>query len=240
MSDDTATGGQQDTAPEMGREETIPLGIVITRRPGVTRWAKHSWRVTAVLPGAGPGDWQVLQEQDGVVDYHAATLPVTLYRAETEAYRVALSNTPPIVYVVLRPNEGEDSATRPYVPFLATASPFEAQDYADSAEELVEPVAMPPALIGFISRFVSVHHRDEQFRKRRRDRVRVEQVEDGRGDARVRQDADVYRSPASRRAAIEQARETTHLATDPFEAEIDHEEGPMPGPSSPPGRGRLH
>ncbi|MEM7498867.1 MAG: DUF3305 domain-containing protein [Pseudomonadota bacterium] len=192
------------------RHETIPLGIVLSRRPGVTRWAAWSWRPTAVLPGAGPAaasaaDWQVLTEAPGgAADFHAATLPLTLHRAETEAYRVALSNDPPILYVVLRPNEADEggagAAARPYVPFLATASPFEAQDYADSGEELVEPVAMTPALIAWISSFVDRHHRDEAFKKRKRDRVRIEAVEDGRGDARIRQTADVYRSPASRRA----------------------------------------
>ncbi|MEL6578087.1 MAG: DUF3305 domain-containing protein [Pseudomonadota bacterium] len=208
------------------RHETIPLGIVLSRRPGVTRWAAWSWRPTAVLPGAGPaaaraGDWQVLREdENGATDFHAATLPLTLHRAETEAYRVALSNDPPILYVVLRPNEGDEGG-RPYLPFLATASPFEAQDYADSGEELVEPVEMTPALIAWVSSFVDRHHKDEVFKKRRRDRVRVEASEDGRGDARIRQTADVYRSPASRRAGEAERRAG---------ADVVQEKGPDKGP----------
>ncbi|MEO1532458.1 MAG: DUF3305 domain-containing protein, partial [Pseudomonadota bacterium] len=57
------------------RHETIPLGIVLSRRPGVTRWAAWHWRPTAVLPGAGPaaaraGDWQVLREdENGAADF---------------------------------------------------------------------------------------------------------------------------------------------------------------------------
>ena len=43
---------------------TMPLGIVLRRAPGVTRWAKWSWKATAVLPGAGEADWRELR-RDG-------------------------------------------------------------------------------------------------------------------------------------------------------------------------------
>ncbi len=58
---------------------------------------------------------------------------------------------------------------------------------------------MPPSLIAWLSEFVGRHHKEEKFLKRRRDRVDVEKDEDGKGDARVRQAADVYRSPTGAR-----------------------------------------
>ncbi|MGF1444987.1 MAG: DUF3305 domain-containing protein [Pikeienuella sp.] len=171
----------------------MPLGVVLRRQPGVTRWASHIWRVSAVLPGAGAANWREMRRDGAAVEYHAATLPLELWRAETEAYRVALSNDPPRVFVVLRPEE-EDGPEEIRV-HCVTASPFEAQDYLDSGEEQVEPVAMPVALIGWVSDFVAQHHRDEPFVKRQRDRIAIEAREDGKGDSRVRQTADVYRSP---------------------------------------------
>lgn len=176
---------------------TLPLGVVLRKQPGVTRWVRWIWRAVAVLPGAAPAEWHVMRRDGEAVEYHAATLPLELHRKETEAYRVALSNDPPRVYVVLRPNEtgdGEDMVVH-----CVTASPFEAQDYLDSGEETVEPVSMPPALIAWVSRFVERHHEDTPFVKRRRDRVSVEAEEDGRGDPRIRQAADVFRSPAGKR-----------------------------------------
>jgi hypothetical protein len=121
-----------------------------------------------------------------------------VHRAETESYLVALSNDPPCVYVVLRASEDPEAAHDVEV-FAVTASAFEAQDYLDTSEDIVEAVPMPPSLIAWLSDFVGRHHRQEKFVKRRRDRVEIEQVEEGRGDARVRQEADVYRSPAGRR-----------------------------------------
>ncbi len=79
---------------------------------------------------------------------------------------------------------------------LATASPYEAQDYADTGEELVEKVPMPAGLVAWIRDFVELHHEDEVFIKRRRNKARIDLKEDGIGDARIRQASDVYRAPS--------------------------------------------
>lgn len=179
------------------RQITMPVGVVIRRSPGTGRWARWAWKVVDVLPGAPPADWRVLREDGNVTEYHAATLPLTLHRRETEAYRVALAMEPPSVYVVLRPAEPEDGSGGDYTVFLVTASSFEAQDYTDSGEEMVEQVPAPPGLVAWIRDFVAEHHVEEAFRKRRRDRVDTDLSEDGRGDARVRQTADVFRAPGA-------------------------------------------
>lgn len=175
---------------------TIPVGVVIRKQPGVTRWARWIWRPVAVLPGAPPADWRELRREGEAVEYHAATLTLEVHRAETEGYRVALSREPPSVYVVLRPSE--PGAAMPVDVFLVTASAFEAQDYLDSGEEIVEPVPMPPPLIAWLSEFVSRHHKDEPFVKRRRRPVESGGAEEGRGDPRVTE-KDVFRHPDPRR-----------------------------------------
>ena len=122
---------------------------------------------------------------------HATTLPLTLWAAETEAYLANLTDTIPSVYVVLR----EDTGDAPFDVVLVTASTYEAQDYADSSEEIVEKVPMPDGLIAWVRDFVQEYHQHEDFVKRRRDRHRVDLVEDGKGDVRIRQMSDVYRAP---------------------------------------------
>lgn len=172
----------------------MPLGIVIQRSPGVTRWAKHVWKATAVLPGAGEADWKELRREGETVVFHAATVTLELFRTDTEAYLHGLSAKVPSIYVVMRHGTGD----RPLEITLATASPYEAQDYADTGEELVEKVPMPDGLIAWIRDFVERHHEDEVFVKRRRKNTRVDLKEDGIGDARIRQTSDVYRAPASK------------------------------------------
>jgi len=83
----------------------------------------------------------------------------------------------------------------PWAVALVTASPYEAQDYCDSSEELVEKIPMSEGLHAWIASFVEEHYQEVAFIKRRRDKSRVDQKADGIGDARIRQVSDVYRAP---------------------------------------------
>lgn len=137
-----------------------------------------------------------MRRDGAAVEFHAGTLPLTLHRTDTEAYLTALSGDPPAVYVVMRvPLHPTDA--RPLELVTVTASAFEAQDYCDNGEDIVEPVPMPAALAAWIRDFVETHHKQDEFVKRRRDRARIDRVQDGIGDPRIRQTADVYRAPGS-------------------------------------------
>lgn len=172
----------------------IPVGIVARRTPGVTRWAKWSWKVTSILPGAGPADWKILRDDNGITEYHVATLPMDLWASDTDAYLNALSARVPGVVVVMQ-EDTRDDAPMPWVPLTVTASPYDGQDYMDSGDGLIEQVPMPDGLIAWVQEFCDAHHVDEAFVKRRRDKKHVDLVEDGKGDPRIRQASDVYRAP---------------------------------------------
>lgn len=182
--------------------QTIPVGVVMRRTPGVTKWVPFSWRAVAVLPGAADASWKLMQEEGEAAEFHAATRNVTLYVSDTEAYVHELGARVPSVYVILR--QATDQTDGPFEVLEVTASPYEAQDYADSGEELVERVAMPPALLNWVISFVETYHVEEEFVKRKRNKSRTDMREDGVGDARISQATDVYRAPGSaRREAAE-------------------------------------
>jgi len=143
----------------------MPVGVVVQRSPGVTRWARWAWKAVAVLPDADPADWRVLREEDDCTLYHAATPELELHAAEAEAYLHGLGARVPSVYVLLREI---GTAERPYDVALITASPYEAQDYLDSGDDKVETVTMPAPVIAFVQAFVDQHHVDEPFHKRKR------------------------------------------------------------------------
>lgn len=155
----------------MPREVSIPVGVVVAKVKIDHKWADWSWRPVAVIPGAPPvAAWTEIASGEGWTHYHCATVPLTLYRSDTEAYLVSLSELPPRVYVVLRRDDG-GNAEYPYFVETVTASPYEAQDFLDSAEDIVEAVPMPPGLAALVQAFVDEHHVERQFKKRRRDRV---------------------------------------------------------------------
>ncbi len=176
----------------------VPVGIVIRRQPGVTRWQKWHWTASGVLLGAGPETWRELRRERDVVEFHADTLSLELHGADAEAYKHNLQSQVPSLYLVMRDGVGE----HPYDLLLVTASPYEAQDYTDSGEEIVEKVAMPSAMLALVQDFVAVHYQHEEFIKRKRDKKRVDLVQDGIGDPRVGTAADVYASPSLKRRRV--------------------------------------
>ena len=162
------------------RSQTMPCGVVIERRDLSNPWQPHEWRPVAVIPGAGPtGDWKVLDEGQGWIRFLAATLPLELHRKETEAYRVNLSNRPPVVYVILNPDEDPDSEGE-VIAHQVTASPYEAQDYLDCGDIIVEGVPMPDGVVAWMQAFIDRHHVDEPFKKRKRKRHAVQELDFGK------------------------------------------------------------
>lgn len=173
---------------------SVPLGIVVRRTRGATRWARWTWSVVGVLPGAEDAEWRELRREADSVEFHAATAPMELWTSETEAYLTGLSAQVPSVYVVMR-EAADGDPERGVEIVLVTASPYEAQDYMDSGEEIVERVPMPEGLAAFVRDFAAEHHQEEGFVKRRRDDARTRRAETGKGDPRIRQMSDVYRAP---------------------------------------------
>ncbi len=153
---------------QKNRVETMPVGIVVERRDSSHPWADHLWIPVAVIPGAPAmdpaGPWKTLEQGEGWERYLAGTLDIEIWRTDTEAYLDGLSADPPRVFVVLRQDiDGEHEV----IPFVATVSTYEAQDYADGGEDIVEGVPMPDPVLAWLRAFIDAHHTPEPFRKRR-------------------------------------------------------------------------
>ena len=172
-----------DTPDPFGAKQIeMPVGIVIEKRPSKSRWISHTWKPIAVLPGAAATEeWRLLSSEDGVETFHIATLSVQLHRKETEAYLVNLTNEPPSVYIVLEENDDPDDFDAPEVSAVrATVSPFEAQDFLDTGEDIIEPVPMPDGMIAWLREFTERHHVQETFKKRKRKPHTEEQAQFGK------------------------------------------------------------
>jgi len=154
---------------------SIPVGVVIAREDIDSPWQEHVWRPIGVLPGAPSIDeWTELRRGDGWVHYHAQTVTLELFRKETDSYKFNLEGREPVVYIVLSDDE-DDEDDRPLGVHMVTVCPYEAADYLDSGEQIVEPVAMPPELFALVNDFVEQHHREEKFKKRKRLEVKQEE-----------------------------------------------------------------
>ncbi len=147
--------------------DSLAVGIVVERRDSDNRWQDHVWRPVAIIPGApARGDWKVLRRGEGWEHYHAATLELELFRKETDGYRNNLAQATPVAFVVLRPGEEKDDPE--VVPFHVTVCPYEAADYMESGDEIVEGVPLPDAVAAWLGEFVERHHVEVEFKKRKR------------------------------------------------------------------------
>lgn len=164
----------------MERSIVMPLGVVVERRELDNPWQTWSWKPVAVIPGAPPVDqWRELARGEGWIRWHAATLQLELHHKETEGYRYNLSTRHPAIYVVLRKDEAA-APEREVRPFLVTASPYEAQDYLEGGEDIVEGVPMPPGLIAWVQAFIDRHPPQAPFEKRKRKRFEADEAGLGR------------------------------------------------------------
>lgn len=174
----------------------LKVGAVVRRSPGVTRWVKEIWKPVAVIPGAPEAFWKELVREDDVVDYHAGTVTMELFRADVEGYLVSLNMAVPSIWIILDRDVTSQSPSG-WVVSTITASAHEALDALDSGESIVEAVPIPESMAAWIKEFIDMHYIEEPFKKRRRDEVRVDGAEDAKGDPRIRQESDVYRAPAN-------------------------------------------
>ncbi|ROQ44228.1 uncharacterized protein DUF3305 [Marinobacter sp. 3-2] len=174
----------------------LRVGAVVRRSPGVTRWVKEIWKPVAVIPGAPDAFWKELVREEDVVDYHASTVTMELFRADVEGYLVSLNMAVPSVWIIMDKDVTSQSPSG-WVVSTITASAHEALDALDSGESIVEAVPIPESMAAWIKEFIDMHYIEEPFKKRRRDEVRVDGAEDAKGDPRIRQESDVYRAPAN-------------------------------------------
>jgi hypothetical protein len=152
----------------------IPVGVVVERRRGSTPWAEWVWRAAAVLtevPDAAP--WTLLRDEGEAALFYAGAAEIVLFPTDTDNYRHNLQQATPLVWVVLRPDEGAPQGWRLQT---ATVDAGEAHLYADSGNDLLEALPLPAPLAAVLAEYVATHHRDRGFHKRRRDRADPESL----------------------------------------------------------------
>jgi len=145
----------------------ITVGVVVERRKAASQWIDFVWQPVSVLPGHPEAEpWTVLAQEDGRTTYYAGTTTIELYSGETGNYRDNLASGRPSVWVALRPTEADP----PYRLFAATVDPAEGEAFTETGTDLIEAVPMPKLIIETVAAFVSEHHVERPFFKRKRDR----------------------------------------------------------------------
>lgn len=142
----------------------IPVGVVVERRPATSPWIDFLWRPIAVLTGrSSAAPWTPITVAGEIALFYAGETVVELHRTETANYRDNLASGAPMLWAVLRP-----ASAHPYDLVTVTADPAEGEAFTDAGNDLVETVPMPATIAEAIGNFVTEHHVERPFVKRRR------------------------------------------------------------------------
>ena len=147
---------------------TISVGVLVERSKSTSQWADFIWRPAGVLTGVpDTPPWTKLSEEGERAMFYAGAADIELYRTETANYRDNLRLETPLLWVILRPVEGDP----PYELASVTADPAEGEAMTETGTNLVETVVMPKPMQETIAAFVAEHHVEQVFVKRKRDRA---------------------------------------------------------------------
>jgi hypothetical protein len=147
---------------------SIPVGVVIERRKSSSQWVDFHWRPLNVLAGVPDTPiWTKLAEDSDRTTFYAGAASIELYRTETAYYRNNLQTGTPLLWVILRPTDGDP----PYELTAVTADPSEGEGMTEAGANIVETVPMPESIQSVIAAFVAKHYVEKEFVKRERDRA---------------------------------------------------------------------
>lgn len=168
--------------------EKWTVSVIVEKRPLKSVWQPFEWRPVAVLPAPVAAEpWTPLGgEEGGVSRWFAGLSDLVLFEKETQVYKHNVEAREPAVYVVLR----KDASARGLDLLLATIDPGEAHAHADSGDDILEAVPMPPEIHAWMSAFVAKHHVERGFWKRKRDRADPEALAVGRNRISPAEDED--------------------------------------------------
>jgi hypothetical protein len=149
-------------------QERIAVGVVVARRKAQNPWIDFVWQPVSVLvglPDAAP--WTVLAQDGETATFYAGPAEIALYRTETANYRDNLASAAPRLWIGLRPTGVEP----PYEVVAVTADPAEGEAWTEAGDDLIDVVAMPEAVRAVVEAFITEHHVERPFVKRKRDRA---------------------------------------------------------------------
>jgi hypothetical protein len=143
----------------------IPVGIVVERVKAESPWIDHVWRPLSALPGVPEtAPWTKLSDDGERATFYAGAADVELFPSDTTQYRDNLQSASPSLWVALRPTGGEP----PYALHAVTADPAEGEALTETGSDVVDVVPMPDGVIDAVVQFVTEHHVERVFFKRKR------------------------------------------------------------------------
>ncbi|MGQ0750701.1 MAG: DUF3305 domain-containing protein [Betaproteobacteria bacterium] len=139
---------------------TRVVAVIMERTTPAHRWATERWEAKGVLPDVPDSDPEghVIVEERGLTQMLFPGVTLRLQRDEAEGYYYNITSPQPKVFVLWRMRDG---IARPE---QLSVSYHEGARWMD-AEETVDGVPLPPALVPWIANFAAEHYKPEPRKK---------------------------------------------------------------------------
>lgn len=162
----------------MSDSTSIHFSLIFERLASSHPWLDWEWKVAGMMPVADADitrSARILEKGNAVTRWLGEPSRVDLHRSDVDAYVYNLTSPQASVYAVA--HEREDSVAEGLVwrTHLVTLSSYEAEEYAAGDDALIGKLPIPDDVREWLEAFVALHFKDEPFRKRRRDRLDVEE-----------------------------------------------------------------
>lgn len=183
--------------------------IILEKKVINNIWESHKWLVNDLIPlnvtsGSGyppindvrifPLINDISVEDKSNNNLYVAEASIDLHRSEAEGYAENLQSSDPSVYIVLRDGDlsedfSEINSKREDDIDIHLAevslSPYHIQDYEDCGEDRVEKVPLYGPIADLLEKFVEFHFHPEEFKKRKRDKKKIDSITKRGGDTRI-------------------------------------------------------
>ena len=151
------------------RRPHMDVAVVMRRERIDNVWQPWRWTLADVVPheaGFGTQPRLLLKDEREERWLHPA-FRVELHRGDAEGYYLNVTTAQPCFWVVWRMEEKAGLSDEPVaVPQIVTLSYHDAGRWLD-AQEMVEQVPAPPAVVQWMQEFVDEHHVREAKRRQR-------------------------------------------------------------------------
>ena len=158
---------------------SIHFSLIFERYASSHPWLDWEWKISGFMPvaDADVGREPRLLERSNLLNrWLGEPSRIDLHRSDIEAYVYNLTSPQPSVYAVAQEREGSIADGLVWRTHLVTLSSYEAEEYmAGEDGVLIGKLPMPDDVREWLEAFVAIHYVDEPFRKRRRDRLDVEE-----------------------------------------------------------------
>ena len=135
--------------------ETMPISVVMEKRPSTHEWADFSYQAVGVVCGGeGTESIRKIREEKDLEQFLVSGLSLTLYEDECESYYHNLMSPKPGCFIVADNND--DNAQMP-VPYLVSLSFDEVHSYLEGDEQ-VYAVDIPPELYKWTEAYILTHY----------------------------------------------------------------------------------